>query len=268
MSRTGVVAQKLGMTRLFNDNGEHVPVTVLQLNECEVISTKTVDKDGYNAVQLGAGVVKAKNVSKPMKGHFAKNKVEPKAKLVEFRVNEDALLEPGSKLSADHFVIGQLIDVTGISIGKGFAGGMKRHGFGGLRATHGVSKAHRSHGSTGQCQDPGRTFKNKKMAGHMGSEKVTIQNLEVIDVDVEKGLIIVKGSVPGRKQGYVLLKDAVKTAAPDNLPYPASLFSDKKVTPANEVSEEQVEENAQVEQQAEDQVQKNEQQASGEAEDK
>jgi len=221
--RSGLVAQKVGMTRIFDDAGDHVPVTVLKIDNCQVVAVRTAETDGYTAVQLGVGKAKVKNVTKPMRGHFAKAKVEPKAKLVEFRVDADALIEVGAELTADHFVPGQFVDVAGITIGKGFAGGMKRWNFGGLRATHGVSVSHRSHGSTGNRQDPGRTFPNKKMAGHLGQERVTIQNLKVVSVDVENGLLLVKGSVPGAKGGYVLIKDAVKKKAPEGLPFPAAV---------------------------------------------
>jgi large subunit ribosomal protein L3 len=221
--RTGVIAKKMGMTRLFQDDGRHVPVTVLALDNLQVIARKDVDSDGYVAVQLGAGTRKAKNVTKPERGHFAKAEVEPKARVAEFRVAEDAVLEVGAELTADHFAIGQLVDIQGVTQGKGFAGAMKRWGFGGLRATHGVSLSHRSHGSTGNRQDPGRVFKNKKMAGHMGARNRTQQNLEVVRTDVERGLIFVKGSVPGHKGGWLLVKDAVKVARPDAAPYPAGL---------------------------------------------
>ena len=221
--RTGLLAEKLGMTRIFGESG-HVPVTVLKVDDCEVVATRRADKDGYYAVQLGIGKAKAKRVTKPMRGHFAKAKVAPKAKLGEFRVREDALLEPGAALSVDHFVAGQFVDVCGISIGKGFAGAMKRHGFRGLRASHGVSISHRSHGSTGQCQDPGRVFKGKKMAGHMGARRTTVQNLEVVGIDRERGLVLVKGAVPGAKGGYVRITDAVKRALPGDAPYPAGLM--------------------------------------------
>jgi large subunit ribosomal protein L3 len=221
--RTGLLAKKLGMTRIFHDDGTHVPVTVLHLDALQVVAQRTQEKDGYTAVQLGWGRAKVKNVSKPNRGHFAKTKVEPKAKLVEFRVAEDALLEPGSTLSAAHFVVGQKIDVCGITQGKGFAGGMKRWNFSGLEASHGVSISHRSLGSTGNRQDPGRTFKNKKMAGHLGVERVTTLNLEVAAVDAEKGLLMIKGAVPGSKGGYVMVRDAVKRARHADAPYPAAL---------------------------------------------
>jgi len=221
--RTGVIAKKMGMTRLFQDDGRHVPVTVLALDNLQVIARKDVETDGYVAVQLGAGTRKAKNVTKPERGHFAKAEVELKARVAEFRVAEDAILDVGAELTADHFAIGQLVDIQGVTQGKGFAGAMKRWGFGGLRATHGVSVSHRSHGSTGNRQDPGRVFKNKKMAGHMGARNRTQQNLEVVRTDVERGLIFVKGSVPGHKGGWLLVKDAVKVARPDAAPYPAGL---------------------------------------------
>jgi large subunit ribosomal protein L3 len=221
--RTGLLAEKIGMTRLFGGEGGHVPVTVLKVDNCEVVAVRRPDKDGYSAVQVGVGKAKSKRVTKPMRGHFAKAKVAPKAKLTEFRVREDALLEPGVALSVDHFVPGQFVDVCGVSIGKGFAGAMKRWGFHGLRATHGVSVSHRSHGSTGQRQDPGKVFKGKKMAGHMGARRVTVQNLEVVGIDRERGLILVKGAVPGARGGYVRITDAVKRALPGEAPYPAGL---------------------------------------------
>jgi large subunit ribosomal protein L3 len=223
--RTGVIAKKVGMTRLFQDDGRHVPVTVLALEGNQVIARRETNRDGYTAVQLGAGSAKAKNVAKPQREHFAKAEVELKAKLVEFRVDEDALLEVGAEIAADHFIAGQLVDVTGHTQGKGFAGAMKRWGFGGLRATHGVSLSHRSHGSTGNRQDPGRVFKNKKMAGHMGDRQRTQQNLEVVRTDVERGLIFLKGSVPGSKGTWLLVKDAVKVNRPADAPYPASIKS-------------------------------------------
>jgi large subunit ribosomal protein L3 len=221
--RTGLLAEKMGMTRIFGSEGGHIPVTVLRVEGCEVVAARRTDKDGYDAVQLGIGKAKSKRVTKPMRGHFAKAKVAPKAKLAEFRVSEDALLEPGAALSVDHFVAGQFVDVCGVSIGKGFAGAMKRWGFKGLRATHGVSLSHRSHGSTGQRQDPGKVFKGKKMAGHMGARRVTVQNLEVVGIDRERGLILVKGAVPGARGGYVRVSDAVKRALPGEAPYPAGL---------------------------------------------
>jgi large subunit ribosomal protein L3 len=221
--RTGLIAQKIGMTRLFGDDGSHVGVTVLKVDACEVVAVRTAEKDGYTAVQLGVGKRKAKNVGKPMRGHFAKAKVEPKAKVAEFRVSPDALLEVGARLSVAHFVEGQFVDVTGITIGRGFAGGMKRWNFGGLRASHGVSVSHRSHGSTGNRQDPGKVFKNKKMAGHMGDRQRTILNLEVFGVDEERGLILVKGGVPGADGSWVKVRDAVKRARPADAPYPAAI---------------------------------------------
>jgi large subunit ribosomal protein L3 len=221
--RTGLIARKLGMTRIFRDDGSHVPVTVLHLDQVQVVAQRTAEKDGYDAVQLGWGAAKVKNVSKPNKGHFAKAKVEPKAKLVEFRVAADAALEVGATLTAAHFVPGQKVDVTGTTIGKGFAGPMKRWNFRGLEATHGVSVSHRSHGSTGQRQDPGRTFKNKKMAGHLGVERVTTLNLEVAAVDVEKGLLMVRGAVPGPKGGFVRVRDAAKRPRHADAPYPAAV---------------------------------------------
>jgi large subunit ribosomal protein L3 len=223
--RTGILAQKIGMTRLFDPEGGHVPVSVLRVDECEVVAARRPDRDGYAAVQLGVGRAKAKNVSQPMRGHFAKAKVMPKARLAEFRVSEDALLEPGTALAVGHFVVGQYVDVSGTSIGKGFAGAMKRWGFKGLRASHGVSISHRSHGSTGNRQDPGRVFKGKKMAGHMGDRRVTVQNLEVVGIDHERGLLLVKGAVPGARGGYVRVTDAVKRALPQEAPYPAGVVS-------------------------------------------
>jgi large subunit ribosomal protein L3 len=221
--RTGLLAKKLGMTRIFRDDGAHVPVTVLQLDGLQVVAQRTAEKDGYDAVQLGWGKAKVKNVSQPNRGHYAKAKVEPKAKLAEFRVAADALLEPGSTLSAAHFAVGQLVDVCGTTKGKSFAGSMKRWNFSGLEASHGVSISHRSHGSTGNRQDPGKVFKNKKMAGHLGVERVTTLNLEVAAVDTEKGLLMVRGAIPGAKGGFVLVRDAVKRARPADAPYPAAL---------------------------------------------
>lgn len=221
--RTGLVAKKLGMTRLFKVDGTHVPVTVLHLDEVQVVQQRTQERDGYTALQLGWGTAKVKNVTQPNKGHFAAAKVEPKRKLVEFRVSEDALVETGAYLSADHFVVGQKVDVCGISKGKGFAGAMKRWNFAGLEASHGVSISHRSHGSTGNRQDPGKTFKNKKMAGHLGQERITTLNLEIAHVDAEKGLLFVKGAVPGSKESYVLVRDAIKKDRNPAAPYPAGL---------------------------------------------
>ena len=221
--RTGVIAKKLGMTRLFQEDGRHVPVTVLSLDNLQVVARRTADNDGYDAVQLGAGSAKAKNLSKPQRGHFGKAEVEPKAKVVEFRVAEDALLDVGAEITADHFVAGQMVDVQGVTQGKGFAGAMKRWNFGGMRATHGVSVSHRAHGSTGQRQDPGKVFKNKKMAGHMGARNRTQQNLEIVRTDAARGLLFVKGSVPGSKGGWLLVKDAVKIARIEAAPYPAGI---------------------------------------------
>lgn len=236
--RSGVIVQKVGMTRLFTDDGQHVPVTVLKLDNCQVVAQRTEDKDGYNAVQLGSGFRKVKRTTNAMRGHFAKAKVEPKRKLAEFRVTADNLIDIGAELAANHFLEGQKIDATGVSIGKGFAGAMKRHNFGGLRASHGVSISHRSHGSTGQCQDPGKVFKGKKMAGHMGDTRITTQNLTVVKTDVMRGLIMVKGAVPGSKGGWVLLRDAVKRPLPEGVPMPAAiveLSTPAQETPADEV---------------------------------
>jgi len=218
--RSGVIAQKVGMTRIFTDAGEHIPVTVLKLDHCQVVGHRTSEKNGYTAIQLGAGSRKVKNVTKAERGNFALAKVEPKRKLAEFRVSEDALIPVGAEITADHFVVGQFVDVTGISTGKGFAGGMKRWNFGGLRATHGVSVSHRSIGSTGQRQDPGKTFKNKKMPGHLGVERVTTLNLKVVQTDVERGLLLVEGAVPGAKSGWVTVRDAVKKKLPKEAPKP------------------------------------------------
>ncbi|SKA11709.1 50S ribosomal protein L3 [Consotaella salsifontis] len=221
--RSGVIAQKVGMTRVYNEAGEHVPVTVLKVENCQVVAQRTQEKNGYTAVQLGAGLAKVKNTTKSLRGVFAQASVEPKRKLAEFRVSDDNMIDVGAEITADHFVVGQKVDVTGTSIGKGFAGAMKRHNFGGLRATHGVSVSHRSHGSTGNRQDPGRVFKNKKMAGHMGQTRVTAQNLEVVRTDADKGLIMVRGAVPGSKGGWILVRDAVKVALPEGAPKPAAL---------------------------------------------
>ncbi|WP_455478223.1 50S ribosomal protein L3 [Bartonella sp. B10] len=221
--RSGVIAQKLGMTRIYNDVGEHVPVTVLRLENCQVIAQRTVEKNGYTAVQLGVGFAKVKNTSKALRGHFIKASVEPKVKIAEFRVSPDNLLDVGTEITVEHFVPGQRVDVTGTSIGKGFAGVMKRHNFGGHRASHGNSITHRAHGSTGQCQDPGKVFKGKKMAGHMGQVRVTTQNIEVISTDIERGLILVRGAVSGSKGAWILVRDAVKKRLPDNAPRPAGV---------------------------------------------
>ena len=222
--RTGLIAKKLGMTRLFKPDGTHVPVTVLHLDEVQVVDVRTQERDGYTAVQLGWGRAKVKNVTDPNKGHYARVKVEPKQRLREFRVDADAVLESGQTLSAAHFVVGQRVDVCGITKGKGFAGGMKRWNFRGLEASHGVSVSHRSHGSTGNRQDPGKTFKNKKMAGHLGVERVTTLNLEVAAVDAEKGLLMLQGAVPGSKGEFVAVRDAIKRRRPADAPYPAALL--------------------------------------------
>jgi large subunit ribosomal protein L3 len=221
--RTGVITQKLGMTRLFTDDGRHVPVTVLKLDGCQVVAQRTKEKDGYTALQLGSGLAKVKRVTKAERGHFAKAQVEPKRKVAEFRVTPDNLVEVGSFITADHFVPGQIVDVSGTTIGKGFAGTMKRHNFGGLEASHGVSISHRSPGSTGNRQDPGRTFKGKKMSGHMGQVLVTTQNVEIAKVDVERGLIMIKGGVPGSKGSWVMVRDAVKRPLPKEAPKPAAV---------------------------------------------
>ena len=221
--RTGLIAQKLGMSAIFAEDGRHLPVTVLRVDNCQVVAQRRQETDGYTALQLGVGTAKVKNVSQPMRGHFARAKVEPKKKLFEFRVTEDSLIDVGSELTADHFVAGQMVDVAGTTQGKGFAGGMKRHGFRGLRASHGVSINHRSLGSTGQCQDPGKVFKGKKMAGQMGNVRATQQNLEVVSTDVERGLILVKGSVPGSAGNYVFVNDAVKKILPKEAPLPGAV---------------------------------------------
>lgn len=220
--RSGVIAQKVGMTRIFTDGGEHIPVTVLRLENCQVVGQRTAEKNGYTAVQLGAGRAKVKRLTRAERGGFAVANVEPKRRVAEFRVSPENMIDVGAEITADHFVEGQFVDVSGTSIGKGFAGGMKRHGFGGLRASHGVSINHRSHGSTGQCQEPGKVFKGKKMAGHMGDVGVTTQNLRVVKTDAERGLIMIRGAVPGAKGGWVLLRDAVKRALPDGVPVPGA----------------------------------------------
>ena len=225
MLRSGVIAKKLGMTRLFLEDGKQVPVTVLQLDNLQVVAQRTSERDGYTAVQLGAGVAKAKRTTAAMRGHFAKANVAPKRKIAEFRVSPENLIEVGAEISAEHYAAGQFVDIAGTSHGKGFQGAMKRHNFGGLRASHGVSVSHRSHGSTGQCQDPGKVFKGKKMAGHMGAVRVTTQNIQVVRTDADRGLIMVKGSVPGSKGGWVTIKDAVKKPLPKDLPIPAALKS-------------------------------------------
>ncbi|MGD9471960.1 MAG: 50S ribosomal protein L3 [Novosphingobium sp.] len=241
--RTGVIAKKVGMTRLFQEDGRHIPVTVLALEDCQVVSVRTGEKDGYTAVQLGSGEAKQKNVAKPQREHFAKAEVPLKQKLAEFRVAEDALVDVGSTIAASHFVAGQLVDITGHTQGKGFAGAMKRWGFGGMRATHGVSISHRAHGSTGNRQDPGRVFKGKKMAGHMGDRQRTQQNLEVVRTDDERGLIFVKGSVPGAKNAWLLVRDSVKVARHAEAPYPAGLkgaANSNDAAPADTPAEEAV----------------------------
>ena len=229
--RSGIIAKKLGMTRLFMEDGRQIPVTVLQMENLQVVAQRLPETDGYTAVQLGAGNAKAKNTTQPMRGHFARASVAPKRKLVEFRVAPENMIDVGAEITADHFVSGQYVDVAGTSIGKGFAGAMKRHNFKGLRASHGVSVSHRSLGSTGQCQDPGKVFKGKKMAGHMGAVRVTVQNLEVVRTDADRGLIMIKGAVPGSKGGWVTVRDAVKRRAPDNLPFPAAIRAVETAAP-------------------------------------
>jgi large subunit ribosomal protein L3 len=236
--RTGVIAKKLGMARFFDEAGSHVPVTVLSLEGCQVVGQRTAEKDGYVALQLGAGAKKPKNTSKAMRGHFAKAQVEPKHTVAEFRVSEDNLIDVGAEITADHFLPGQKIDVTGVTVGKGFQGAMKRWNFGGMRATHGVSVSHRAHGSTGQRQDPGRTFKGKKMAGHLGQETVTTLNLTVWRVDVDRGLILVRGAVPGTEGGYVRIRDAVKVALPKDAPKPGAFRTSGEPTPVEAAAEE------------------------------
>jgi large subunit ribosomal protein L3 len=232
--RTGLIARKLGMSRVFTPEGQHIPVTVLKLDNCQVVAVRNEERDGYNAVQLGSAKAKVKNISKAERGHFAKAKVEPKRRMAEFRVSGDALLDVGQELSASHFIAGQYVDVTGTSIGKGFAGAMKRHNFSGLRASHGVSVSHRAHGSTGNSQDPGKVFKGKKMAGHMGDRRVTTQNLQVVSTDEAEGLILVKGAVPGSEGGWVLIRDAVKRTRPADVPYPAAILASGAAPAAQE----------------------------------
>ena len=233
--RSGILAKKVGMTRLFMEDGKQIPVTVLQLDKLQVVAQRTAESHGYSAVQLGAGAAKATRTSQAMRGHFSAAKVEPKRKVAEFRVAPENLIGVGEEITANHYFEGQYVDVSGTSIGKGFQGGMKRHNFGGLRASHGVSISHRSHGSTGQCQDPGKVFKGKKMAGHMGAAKVTTQNLQVVKTDAERGLIMIKGAVPGSKGGWVTVKDAVKKPAPENVPLPAAIrASEAAAAPAEE----------------------------------
>ncbi len=236
--RSGLIAKKLGMSRVFRDDGTDVPVTVLHIDNCQVVAQRTADRDGYTALQLGVGAAKTKNVSKAMRGHFAKAEVEPKQRLSEFRVADDALIDVGAELTADHFVNGQHVDVSATSIGKGFAGAMKRWGFGGLRASHGVSISHRAHGSTGQCQDPGKVFKGKKMAGHLGASRVTVQNLEVVETDADRGVVLVKGAVPGPKGGWVLVRDALKRPLPEGVPFPGALRTAATPEPAAEAAPE------------------------------
>ena len=246
--RTGVIAKKMGMMRLFQEDGRHVPVTVLALEGCQVVGARSQERDGYFAVRLGAGARKAKNVNKPQRGEFAKAQVEPKARVAEFRVdNEDGLLPVGATITADHFIAGQMVDVTGHTQGKGFAGAMKRWGFGGMRASHGVSITHRAHGSTGQRQDPGKVFKNKKMAGHMGDRQRTQQNLMVVRTDAGRGLIFVRGSVPGAKNGWLLIRDAVKLPLPEGVPFPGAMRRNADVTASEDAPAGMVEEAAIVE---------------------
>ncbi|PHQ69736.1 MAG: 50S ribosomal protein L3 [Sneathiella sp.] len=236
--RSGLIAKKLGMTRVFAEDGTHVPVTVLEVDNCQVVAHRKMDSHGYNAMQLGVGKAKVKNVNKAMRGHYAKAEVEPKMKLAEFRIQDDAFVDIGCEITADHFVADQYVDVAGTSIGKGFAGAMKRHNFGGMRASHGVSVSHRALGSTGQCQDPGKVFKGKKMAGHMGAVRVTTQNLKVVSTDVDEGLVLIRGAVPGSKGSWVFIADAVKRARPDNAPFPAAVATIKTTeAPAEEVAE-------------------------------
>jgi large subunit ribosomal protein L3 len=230
--RTGVITQKVGMTRLFLEDGKHVPVTVLKLDGCQVVATRSEEKDGYTAVQLGSGYAKAKRLTKAERGNFAKAEVEPKKKLAEFRVDPTNLLEVGDMIKADHFVAGQKVDVTGITIGRGFTGAMKRWNFRGLEASHGVSISHRSLGGTGGRQDPGKTFKNKKMHGHYGVDRVTTQNVEVAKIDVERGLIMIRGAVPGHKGGWVMVRDAVKRELPKEAPKPGSVKKREKTNGA------------------------------------
>lgn len=261
--RTGLIGKKLGMTRVFTDEGQHVPVTVIDVSGCEVTAQRTADKDGYSAVQLGMGNVKPKRLNSAMRGHFRKNGVAAKQKLAEFRVSEDAMVNVGAKLSPAHFVTGQYVDVTGTSIGKGFAGAMKRHGFAGLRASHGVSVSHRSHGSTGQCQDPGKVFKGKKMAGHMGDARNTMHSLEVVKTVPEDGLIMIRGSVPGAKGSWVILADSKKKPLPGDLPLPAGLLEDaaEENAGADEAAEAEIKAEAKTEAKTEDKA--GEKQAAG-----
>ena len=236
--RSGVIAQKLGMTRVYTEAGEHVPVTVLRVDNCQVVAQRTDEKDGYTAVQLGVGTRKPKSATKAERGHFARAEVEPKRKVAEFRVSPENLIDVGAEITAAHFLPGQFVDVTGVSIGKGFAGVMKRHNFGGGRATHGASVTHRSHGSTGQRQDPGKVFKGKKMAGHMGNVRVTTQNLQVVRTDVEQGYILVRGAVPGAKGGWIYVRDAVKRALPKEAPKPGAIRKATEAAAAAPAAEE------------------------------
>ena len=231
--RSGVIAKKIGMTRVYSEAGEHIPVTVLLMDKCQVIAQRTLEKNGYVAVQLGAGFSKIKNTSKALRGHFARAEVEPKAEVAEFRVSDENLLNVGDELTVEHFVVGQRVDVVGTSVGKGFAGVMKRHNFAGHRASHGNSITHRAHGSTGQRQDPGKVFKGKKMAGHMGSKRVTVQNLEVVSTDLDRGLILVRGAVPGSKGAWIFVRDAIKVKLPDEAPKPGGI----RVTGSNKAAE-------------------------------
>ena len=249
--RSGVIARKLGMTRVFTESGQHVPVTVVKMDDVQVVSVRQQERDGYTALQLGAGTAKAKNVSKALRGHFAKANVLPKSKMAEFRVSDDAVLDVGATIAPSHFVAGQKVDVVGTTQGKGFAGAMKRHNFGGLRASHGVSVSHRSHGSTGQCQEPGKVFKGKKMAGHMGAVRNTTQNIEVVAVDDEEGVVLLQGAVPGPKGGWVLISDAIKAKMPEGLPFPAGLIGNAAEAAADEApADEAPAEEAQVEEAA------------------
>src|SRR5258706_8384091 len=251
--RTGVIAKKLGMARFFDEAGTHVPVTVLSLEGCQVVAQRTQDKDGYVALQLGAGAKKPKNTSKAMRGHFAKAEVEPKRTIMEFRVSEDMLIDVGAELTADHYLPGQKVDVSGVTVGKGFQGAMKRWNFGGMRATHGVSVSHRAHGSTGQRQDPGKVFKGKKMAGHMGQDNVTTLNLTVFRVDVERGLILLRGAVPGTEGTFVKIRDAIKVPTPKDLPFPGAIKGDgARAAPEAAAAEDQHQDVAAAETPAED----------------
>ena len=240
--RCGLIAKKIGMTRVFGDDGQSVPVSVLKMDNCQVISKKTKDIHGYNALQIGFGSKKVKNISKAERGHFAKSNVEPKEKIAEFKVSEDALIDVGKTIGVNHFIPGQKVDVIGSSKGKGFAGAMKRHNFAGLRASHGVSISHRAHGSTGQCQDPGKVFKGKKMAGQLGNKRVTTQNVSIVSIDSDEGLILIKGSIPGSKGGFVYIKDAIKSKLPEGIPYPAGFLENNKTpetTKDNDVTKEE-----------------------------